>query len=491
MKLSFKTKLIAIISCIIIVIFTIMGIFMASSRVKELQTEIISGAEMFVRLSYDKIGDAFLRYFKNAFFKFRSTVIDQKELNRDLKNIQVVDLQGNIHYDMDLYEKGFYSLSELQRSSDKFILNNLKKMEISIHTDNEVCIIAPYTDEYGVHKYSIVYYFSFERLKGELSAVVGSSILMAISAILLSIVLSIVASNRITGHLKTLGEGAKKVAEGNFDQVIDMKTGDEFEELAKAFNLMTERIRANILQLNSLIKELENRDAQKTQFLANISHELRTPLTASLGYVDYLEKDKMGTLNQDQKHGLEIIRRNLERLNKEIHSLLQISKYTLEGIKIQPQTFVITEMIDSILSNFEPEIKSRGLSIKKTLSVKELYGDKENLYTVLENLINNSIKFAETNTQVELSTDKIEKENEEYFRFKILNRGVTIPQNQLQKIFEPFYQIDATTSRKYGGIGLGLSIAHSIIEAHQGKIWAESNEGVTIFFFIIPLRRVV
>ncbi|MEO0206619.1 MAG: HAMP domain-containing sensor histidine kinase [candidate division WOR-3 bacterium] len=463
---------------------------MALYRINELRSEIVNGAEMFVRLSFDKIAESFLQYHKKAFFRFRSTIIGQKAFNRDLQNIQVIDLQGNILYDMEMYEKGFHSSSELQSVSDRFVLENLKKMEISIHTDNEVCIVAPYIDEYGVHNYSIVYYFSLKRLKTELSEVVGSSILMAVITILLSIILSIIASNRITGHLRILGEGAKRIAEGDFDQIINIKTGDEFEELAKAFNFMTEKIRANILQLNNLIKELEERDAQKTQFLANISHELRTPLTASLGYVDYLEKNKMGSLNPNQKHSLEIIRRNLERLNKEIHSLLQISKYTLEGIKLQPQTFLITELIDSILSNFEPEIQSRGLGIRKTFLIKEVYGDKENLYTVLENLINNSIKFAEVNTQVELSTEKVTRDAKEYFQFKILNHGTTIPEAQLQKIFEPFYQVDATAARKHGGIGLGLSIARSIIEAHQGKIWAESNEGITVFYFIIPLRRV-
>ncbi len=487
--MSFRTKLIGALFLIILTVFTGMGIYMTLNRIKEVRGEIVSNARMFVILTSDKIGDAFIHYFKTAFFKFRAIALEQKAMNIDLENIQIIDLTGRIHYDMAQYEKGI-SFAENPYSTDSFVLHNIKKMEINIMADDHLCIITPYVDEYGVHNYSIVYHFTLKRMSGEVSNVVTGSVFMGFSMLLLSVVLAIIASNRITGHLKIIRDAAKDIAGGDFNRVIAIKTGDEFEDLARAFNSMSEKIRDNIWQLNNLIKELEKRDVQKTQFLANISHELRTPLTASLGYVDYLEKNKMGILNQDQKHSLEIIRRNLERLNKEIHSLLLISKYTLEGIKLQPQEFVINEVIDVIISNFQPEIQSRSLNIQKDLSVKMVFADKENLFTVLENLINNSIKFAEAGTQVRIKTSEMISEDKKYFQFKISNQGITIPTPQLQKIFEPFYQIDATTSRKYGGIGLGLSIAHSIIEAHQGKIWAESDKGITSFYFIIPSRRV-
>lgn len=491
MKISFKLKVIFTIALIIIVIFTTMCIYFTTARVKELRYEIVNNAEMFVKLSYDKIGDAFLSYYRNAFFKFRSIIYGQKSLNRDLKNIQIVDLQSRIHYDMERYENGLFSFSEIKSITDEFVFNNLKKMEVitQINENDHVCIIAPYIDDYGVHNYSIVYYFSLARLKSELLKVLSQSIIIALLTILIGVVLAVFASNRITSHLKTLGEGAKKIAEGDFNRMINIKTGDEFEDLANAFNFMVEKIRENIRELNNLIKELEKRDTQKTQFLANISHELRTPLTASIGYIDYLKKEKFGSLNEEQKHSLDVVWRNLERLNKEIHSLLLVSKYSLEGIRLQPEEFEIEEMMDNTLSNFEPEIRLKRLSIKKGFRAKKIYADKENLRTVLENLISNSIKFADPKTQIEITTDSVINEKQKVFQLKISNKGVEIPKESLEKIFEPFYQIDIATSRKYGGIGLGLSIARNIIEAHQGRIWAESKEGTTTFYFVIPLRR--
>jgi len=485
MRMSFRTKFIGSLFLIILVIFTAMGIYMTLNRINEVRGEIINNARMFVTLTSDKIGDAFVRYFKTAFFRFRAIVLEQKGLNIDLENIQIIDLTGRIHYDMAQYEQGVLFVED-SYSTDSFVLQNIKKMEMNIMVDDHLCVIVPYIDEYGIHNYSIVYHFTLKRMSNEVSKVVTGSIVMGLSMLLLSVVLAVIVSNRVTGHLAVVSKAAKEIADGDFNKVITIKTGDEFEDLSNAFNFMTEKIRENIRELNNLIEELKKRDIQKTHFLANISHELRTPLTASIGYVDYIKKEKMGALNPDQKHSLEIIHRNLERLNKEIHSLLLVSKYTLEGIKLKPEEIDISELIENVINNFTPEIRLKGLVIKKSFAKKELFGDKENIRTVVENLIGNSIKFSAPETAITITTDIENKENQEYFKFKISNYGATIPEDQIRKIFEPFYQVDATTSRKYGGIGLGLSIAQNIIEAHQGKIWAESREGLTTFYFIIP-----
>jgi signal transduction histidine kinase len=167
-----------------------------------------------------------------------------------------------------------------------------------------------------------------------------------------------------------------------------------------------------------------------------------------------------------------------------------VSRFTLEGVKLSYEIFDISDAIENILNNFVPEMKLKRLVVKKDIRVRLVYADKEGINTVLENLISNGIKFSEPDTNLEIKTCIINENNQEYFQFKISNHGIGIPEDQLEKIFEPFYQVDATTSRRYGGIGLGLSIARNIIEAHQGKIWAESRGGVTCFYFKIPNRRV-
>ncbi|MGQ9534909.1 MAG: sensor histidine kinase, partial [bacterium] len=196
-----------------------------------------------------------------------------------------------------------------------------------------------------------------------------------------------------------------------------IKTGDEFEDLANAFNSMAAEIKRNIKDLNDLVKELA---------------------------------------------------------------------HILEGIKLQPQKFSLEETINSVLSNFQPHLQNKKLVVNQELKVKEIVADKERLTIVLENLIANAIKFADPCTEINLITSRYSENSKDYFLFRITNRGAEIPQDKTEIIFEPFYQIDSSTSRRYGGVGLGLTIAKNIIEAHYGRIKVHSKNGFVTFEFIIP-----
>ncbi len=475
MKLTFRNKVVILTNFSIIVLIAIITTVYTLNRVKELKHDIIGNAQNYVALTTDKIGDAFVRYYKSAFFKFREIVVSQTRLNPDLKEIKIVDPAGNSRYSSNEFEQGRFPLitTRLQPETAPFILNNIKSLEIKERVERDLTIISPYLDEYGVHSVSIVYNFSLSRLFASISEAIKNSILIALVLILIGSIIVTLFANRITIHLRALQDAAREIAEGDFSRIVSIKTGDEFEELAKTFNFMTAEIRSDVRELKNLVNELKKRDEQKTQFLANLSHELRTPLTASLGYIDYLYKQKLGTLNSEQLHSLEVIRRNMERLNKEIHSLLRISKFSLGGIKLSPQRFSVKEMIDAIVVDLVPDIKNKDLKIDYDLEILELNADKEYLRTVFENLIANAIKFSKMSGEVKISTLNYTEAEKRYFQFIITNQGGEIPRSRLKKIFEPFYQVDTRTSRKYGGFGLGLAIAKNIVEAHQGRIWAE------------------
>lgn len=490
MRMSFKIKVIALFTIMIVIIFIIIAITFTLTRANELKKDIISSARMYVQLTNDKIGDAFIRYYKTGFFKFREIVLHQIGLSSDLKHIQIIDFEGTIYFDSQEIGSGRFFLAGYYKCvTDSFILQNTKKMEAKQRLRNDLTIISPYTDEYGVHRFSIVYYFSLERLAKGIATLQRNTVLLYNGIVLIGFVISILFANQITRHLARLRNAAKLIAAGDFTKIVTIKTNDEFEDLAKVFNFMTEEIRRNVRELKNLVKELKKRDEQKTQFLANLSHELRTPLTASLGYVDYLQKGKLGTLSEAQLRSLGIIKRNLERLNNEIHSLLQISKYTLEGIKLQPQKVSINEIIKPIINTFKPDIENKKLNINFDFRVDYFYADKDYLRTVFENLIGNAVKFSGPSSGIKISTDRYTEDNKKYTIVVVSDQGIGIPQKRLKKIFEPFYQVDTSTTRKYSGIGLGLSIARSIVEAHNGRIWAESEKNGTTFKFIIPYEE--
>lgn len=487
MKMSIRTKMVLFILLTIFVVFVAIGIYHTIFRMRELRNRIVRDADLFVQLVNKEVGSSFELYIDKHFYKFRAIVLEHIRNNNDLTNIQIVNMEGSILYDMNKTEKASFPKTMMDISQDTFVLANLKTTEVIQKIDNDIIkIIAPYFDDYGLHKFSIVYFFSFARLHKQMKTVFGYNIFISLLILVISLIGAMFISVRITAHIKTFFVAAKKFGEGNLEEKIIIKTNDEFEELANTFNSMAAEIRNNIKDLNTLIQELARRDEQKTVFLANLSHELRTPLTASLGYIDYLQKQKLGTLNKDQLHCVEVVKRNLEKLNKEINSLLQVSKYILEGVKLQPQKFSFEEVIYAILNDFKPQIEQKKLAIRLESQVKKIIADKDRLSTVLENLLANAIKFADPKTEIHITTHNYSEDSKTYFLFCITNQGMEIPEDKIQHIFEPFYQIDSSTSRKYGGVGLGLAIARQIIEAHSGRIEVESINGLVTFKFTIP-----
>ena len=489
MTISFRTKVAALIAFGIIISFLLVDIIFTITKTNELKRDIINQSNIFVQLTKNEIGDAFVRYYETSFFRFREIVQRQMSFSSDLEDIQVVGLDKGIYFESgESDEERFFMLGKNRTVTDSFISQNIRKMELNQKIDTHLKIVAPYINAYGVHNYSIVYTFSLERLTKGIASLQQTTLFLCIGIVLIGLIISNFLANRITNHLIHLSDAARKIAAGDFNHIADIKTNDEFEELAKTFNFMTAEIRSHVRNLKNMVSELKKRDREKTQFLANLSHELRTPLTASLGYVDYMEKKKLGPITKKQAHSLAIIKRNLERLTKEIRSLLDVSRYTLHGIQLKIASIQIHNFIEPILTNFRPDIEMKNLEfdINYTGNFNTISGDKEYLKTVFENLISNAIKFSPIGGEVNIEiSDYIEK-RKKFVCFRVTDRGPMIPKKKLEKIFEPFYQVDSSTKKIHGGIGLGLAIARSIVEAHKGRIWAESGKNISIFKVIIP-----
>jgi two-component system phosphate regulon sensor histidine kinase PhoR len=224
-------------------------------------------------------------------------------------------------------------------------------------------------------------------------------------------------------------------------------------------------------------KKLEN---IKADFIANVSHELRTPLTAIKGYTETLEE---GTFEdpQEQKHFIKIIKRHADRLINIVSDLLVLSE--VEGRDVLSQQNENGDLedvnVNEVIRSSLEALKSNAL--EKELKVSFNPSDKEHIITasrfLLEqmfiNLIDNAVKYTPDHGEVGIEiTDK-----NEYLTIEIYDNGIGIPKDSLPRIFERFYRVDKTRSRKMGGTGLGLSIVKHIVIIHGGKIDVESEEG--------------
>jgi signal transduction histidine kinase len=294
-----------------------------------------------------------------------------------------------------------------------------------------------------------------------------------------------------------LTTGAQALADGNFDRRLTIRSNDEIEILAHAFNHMTERLRHNVLQLEesnrklaALNEELKVLDRLKSDLLANVSHELRTPLTAIKGYTDYIREGKLGQVTEKQEKGLLVVQKNLDRLAKSINDLLDFSRMDVGRIALNIQPFDIGLLVEQIRVNVSSELDRKNVTFVAQIEtdLPPVIADRDKLSQVLENLMINAIKFTSEAGRIRLSARRAAGLSRPTAIVELEDTGIGIPSDQVGKIFSRFHQVDTSSKRRFGGVGLGLAIVKSILDAHGSEISVYSREGEgTRFSFPLPL----
>ena len=248
-----------------------------------------------------------------------------------------------------------------------------------------------------------------------------------------------------------------------------------------------EKIQKLNLELESRVVDLEAVTRVKTEFLSITSHELRTPLTPMKAQLQMLEEGYKGRLTDKQRESVELILRNLTRLDNLIKDILDISRIEMGRIQLRFEAMSINDVAKEAMIMQEPFAKEKEIIIVTDLAeLPPVVGDSERLRQVIGNLINNAIKFADNGSEVLIES----KREGDKVLFSITDYGVGISEEDKEKLFKPFSQIDSSMGRKRGGSGLGLAIAKGIIQAHNGDIRVESEPGKgSTFYFTIPLKQ--
>ncbi len=231
-------------------------------------------------------------------------------------------------------------------------------------------------------------------------------------------------------------------------------------------------------------KELKSLDRMKDEFLSNLRHELKTPLIPIIGYSELMSDGALGELNDKQKDAVSKVLLSSDRLKRLIDSLLYVS--VTEGGNVD-YTFVpllLNDVIDSAICDRSHELLSKGHIIERNIqdNIPFIEGDLDYLQDVFVNILDNAIKFTSPGGTIQISASK----DNDFVHVKIEDNGIGIPKENMSKIFTRFYQADGSSTRNYGGNGLGLYICKKIIEAHKGSIYLESveGEGTTVHIYL-------
>ena|GEM_PF-1231829 len=259
-------------------------------------------------------------------------------------------------------------------------------------------------------------------------------------------------------------------------------------------------------RLHDAVERLQELDILKTNFLATISHELRTPLTSVIGYSEMLLEELAGPLNEEQNEYVETILSKADHLLQLITGILDVSLLQSGELRIAREPVAITDVVDSVVATFSPQARKRRIAIElPDVQVPRVVGDTRKIRQVVWNLLANAIKFTRDggDVAIELAVGPLSREDEvgrfgsplsreqmgtRYgTRIRIRDSGIGISAEKQAHIFEPFFQVDSSSTREYGGTGLGLTLAKKYVEAHGGHVWVDSELGAgSVFTVTLP-----
>jgi PAS domain S-box-containing protein len=242
----------------------------------------------------------------------------------------------------------------------------------------------------------------------------------------------------------------------------------------------------NAIIQSKVLAEQANRT--KSEFLANMSHELRTPLNSIIGYSQILNQNLSGNLNEKELKYSHNILNSGEHLLELINSILDISKVEAGRMEYEPEMVNLPETIDDVIGLVKPLAMKKSIDIRfiNNSAIAEVWADRVKFKQILHNLFSNAIKFTPEKGEVKIYLST----GDDTARISVVDTGIGIPAEKLEDIFDPFKQVNSSSSKEYEGTGLGLSLVKKYVEMHDGEIRVESEEGAgSTFTFTLPLKN--
>ncbi len=233
----------------------------------------------------------------------------------------------------------------------------------------------------------------------------------------------------------------------------------------------------------------ESESRAKSNFLALVSHELRTPLNAMVGFSELLSREAAGPLNDAYREYSRHVLDGSRQLQRLINDILDYTRFERNKIRLEEQEVDLVELAEMALRQVAREERARGLRFElRHVDGVVLRADLARMKQILSNLLNNAVKFTPEGSV----TVDIDRSREGDVVLRVIDTGIGIPEDKLKTVFEPFMQADAALSRRHDGIGLGLSIARSLVRLHGGRMWIRNNpDGGVTAGFTIPAERVI
>ena len=225
-------------------------------------------------------------------------------------------------------------------------------------------------------------------------------------------------------------------------------------------------------------------DRLKSQLLSTVSHELRTPLASIKGFATTLLRQDVAWEDDTRREFLAIIDEESDRLSELIGNLLDMARVEAGTLRVEPEPTNLRPIVTETVGTFRLMTSQHQFQVKMPRNLPRIMADPRRVRQVLRNLVENAVKYSPAGgpivVTVQVQADEVQ--------IGVTDRGIGIQPEDLERVFDRFYQVDSASTRKVGGSGLGLSICKAIVEAHKGRLWAESQVGAgSSFYFTLPV----
>lgn len=384
--------------------------------------------------------------------------------------VVIVDVEGRVFAHSD-------TTASIPHSMD------LKGYE-DVMTGSSTYRVGGFNDIFGYNTFSVASPFEFDgQVSGiifiitkneffsyEAARVASMTLISVAVAIVTALLISYVLSRRLIRPLKEMGIASRQIALGKYTCINTDTNINEYSELIRSFNIMS--------------SELEKQDKAKSDFIANVSHDLRTPLTTIMGFVGGIMDGTIPAKMQNQYLGATLS--EAERMRDMVNNNLDLSKYGNGNVKLNITDFDLNEIIRSIVISMEKRIREKEIKIQLKYESTENFveADESAIYRVIQNLLDNALKFATRGTDVEITVTR--RRNLVFCRIK--NYGSTIGEDEKKYIWDRYYKADQSRSADLRGRGLGLYIVKSILNQHNQDITVESDGDSVTFEFSLDAK---
>jgi signal transduction histidine kinase len=398
------------------------------------------------------------------------------ELKRKAASSEELDAVNRLDRSWKIFTANLASFQESPKREAAMLLDELERLEMQTQAVHESTLR---TMSEKVNR---------SEATGETAALVLYS--ATLLALVTSILVSFLIYRSISKPLAHLTEGTRAIAEGKFFYRLDATRNDEFSQLAKDFNTMT-------LRLNEL-------DELKKDFVSHVSHELKAPLASMRETIQLMLEEIPGPLTEKQRRLLELNLQSGLRLTSMISNLLDLAKTEAGVMEYELKCRDLVPLVQNAIAELDGQAQERKIRIDAVLPEAPLpvECDGDRVVQVLVNLIGNAVKFSSKESVVQILVQAVEsipertpgnwkrlisnaKNGKSFGLVTVADAGPGVPNSDKEKIFEKFHQIKRGQKAAGQGVGLGLAICRTIVQAHRGAIWVEDNPGGGSRFFLL------